>query len=108
MNIFVTDPCPKKSAEYLDTKRVNKMILESAQLLSTALREHGYIGNDIYKSTHKNHPSNVWTRKSRENYKWLLKHFEALALEYYKRRKVMHKSYTKLNSILRKNMATIP
>lgn len=37
MNIFASFPCPKQSAQYLDNKRVIKMILESAQLLFTAL-----------------------------------------------------------------------
>ena len=37
MNIFATSSNPKACAEYLDNKRVNKMILESAQMLSCTL-----------------------------------------------------------------------
>jgi len=107
MNIFFTSPCPVESAKFLDTKRVNKMILESAQLLSTALRENGYEG-DIYKSTHRNHPSTVWARQSRDNYIWLLRHFEALAKEYHARRGKWHKSYITLYNTLSNAVSYIP
>ncbi len=100
MNIFFTSKDPVEAARNLDTKRVNKMILESAQMLSTALREHGYSGDEIYKSTHKNHPSTVWARATRANYCWLLQHFEALAVEYHARRGKWHKSFVHLFSTL--------
>lgn len=90
MNIFVSNDCPHKSAKYLDDRRLNKMILESAQLLSTAINLNG--GNAPYKTTHKNHPVSKWTRKSKGNYSWLLKHFIALCLEFSKRRNKVHKS----------------
>ena len=38
MNIFAFDKCPMRSALWLDDIRKNKMILESAQMLSTAVR----------------------------------------------------------------------
>jgi len=53
---------------YVD-KHVVKMILETAQLLCSAM-----VINNIpspYKLTHKNHPSAVWTRQSKENWNWL-------------------------------------
>lgn len=80
MNIFVTSPDPVQSAIDLDDKRVVKMILESAQMLSTAIIEHGGIGP--YKITHKNHPCTVWARQTSANYKWLYDHFMALMNEY--------------------------
>jgi len=86
MNIFVTSYCPIESAKFLDDKRVNKMCLESAQMLSTALRTLGCEDERLYKSTHKNHPSCVWVRQSDMNFVWLLAHFEALLDEYEKRR----------------------
>lgn len=92
MNIFVTDRCPTKCAQYLDDKRVVKMVLETAQMLSTALRECGYEGDEVYKSTHKNHPCNVWARKTQQNYLWLLRHFRALCIEYTRRYDKIHKS----------------
>lgn len=72
MNIFVTDESPQRSAIYLDDKRCIKMILESTQMLCTAINEAG--GKTPYKSTHKNHPSNVWVRQSGANWHWLWSH----------------------------------
>lgn len=94
MNIFFTDPCPIKCAENLDTKRVNKMILESCQMLCTAINLSG--GISPYKSTHKNHPSSVWARKTLANWNWLWDHMVALTKEYEKRRGKTHLSYTKM------------
>ena len=95
MNIFATYSCPRQSARYLDNKRVIKMILESAQLLSTALRNHGL--NAPYRSTHIHHPCTKWVCKSRSNYMWLLIHFDALCAEYTKRYDKIHKSYQYTN-----------
>lgn len=36
----------------------------------------------LYKKTHVNHPSSIWTRSSKANYKWLLKLFMCLSGEY--------------------------
>jgi hypothetical protein len=92
MNIFVTNICPIKSAIFLDDKRVIKMILESAQMLSTALHTFDVKDKRIYKKTHLNHPCTVWVRKNKSNYMWLLKHFKALSDEYTRRFNKVHKS----------------
>jgi hypothetical protein len=68
----------------MTNKHVVKMIVESAQLLSTA---HHVLDGDnavkgIYKKTHANHPSAVWTRESIGNYMWLRDHALALLNEY--------------------------
>lgn len=90
MNIFFTSICPVECAAYLDDKRVVKMVLETAQMLSTAIRSTGLeIG---YKSTHANHQCNVWVRKSRQNFMWLYEHGLALATEYTFRFDKVHKS----------------
>jgi len=92
MNIFYLHPDPKTCAEYHNDKHVVKMIIEYAQLLSTA---HRMIDGDEYidftangrkikrwrlpddrehtlmKASHINHPSNVWARANHLNYKWL-------------------------------------
>jgi hypothetical protein len=86
MNIFYLHKDPTKAANAQYNKHVVKMILESAQLLCTA---HIILDGDNasvpYKSTHKNHPSAIWTRESSENYKWLYKHMLALGDEYTRR-----------------------
>lgn len=90
MNIFVTGPCPHQCALVLDDKRVVKMVLESAQLLSTAIHCCG--GQGPYRPTHVMHPCSLWARKTNGNYNWLLNHFLALFEEYTYRYGRMHKS----------------
>jgi hypothetical protein len=89
MNIFVTDLDPEVCAQNLDDKRVIKMILESAQMLSTAMNTRG--GQGPYKTTHVNHPCTVWVRASTANYYWLLNHFLTLCYEYTARYGKEHK-----------------
>ena len=69
MNIFVLDTDVEKCAQYHVDKHVVKMILESAQMLSTANRSVGL--DEGYKETHVNHPCNIWLRESLANWHWL-------------------------------------
>lgn len=83
MNIFATDKCPIKSARYLDDRRVNKMIIESCQMLSTfvRIRKHKLTPEQdakLYKKCFVNHPCNVWLRESNDNVAWLFKHTNEL------------------------------
>ena len=119
MNIFYLDKSPVISAQMMHDKHVVKMILETAQLLSTAHRvldgemyigktsntgrnvkrwkmEDEYMEEKLYKATHINHPSAVWARESSENYKWLYYHFAALCQEYTHRYGKTHMSEDKL------------
>ena len=91
MNLFITSKCPKECAKFLDDKRVIKMCLETAQLLSTALRSHGYEGEGVYKPTHINHPCTKWVAATRMNYLWTVQHLQALCGEYTKRYGKVHK-----------------
>jgi hypothetical protein len=86
MNVFYLDRDPEIAAQMMCDKHVVKMILESAQMLSTA---HRVLDGDeransagMYKMTHKNHPSAIWVRTKSPNYEWLQKHMEALMTEY--------------------------
>lgn len=83
MNIFVTSSNAIKSALALDDVRVNKMIIETAQLLSTAIRcspgGDKILNGELYAITHRNHPCAVWARESRDNFNWLYEHGTALA-----------------------------
>lgn len=76
MNIFATDPCPRLSALALDDLRANKMVVETAQLMCTAIALSG--GTTPYRPTHANHPCAVWARASLSNYMWLARHLRAL------------------------------
>lgn len=80
MNIFVTSDDPVACAKYLDDKRVNKMLLESVQLLSTVMHLSGLPGP--YRPTHAKHPCTLWLLESRTNYQWLYIHAMALYDEY--------------------------
>ena len=99
MNIFFLDTDPKTCAEYHCDKHVVKMILEYAQLLSTSHRElYGDKCSDVlYKSTHKNHPSAIWTRANARHYHWLYNLFYYLCEEYKKRYNKTHLTDTKLS-----------
>jgi hypothetical protein len=99
MNIFVTSDCPIECARSLDDKRVVKMVLESTQMLCTALNE--LAGDRIcqYKSTHVNHPCNIWVRTSYQNWQWLYAHAKALSTEYTKRYSKFHKCNIILNRL---------
>lgn len=103
MNIFYLDPQPKVCAEMHLDKHVVKMIIEYAQLMSTA---HRVLDGDEYtdltangrrikrwrlpdyresvlmKASHMNHPSGVWCRANHENYDWLYMMWKCLLSEY--------------------------
>lgn len=88
MNIFVLDVDPFYAAKAHCDKHVPKMILESAQMLSTVL-------GGPYKPTHANHPCTLWVAESRANAEWLWELMGALDIEYATRwhKDVSHKSY---------------
>lgn len=105
MNIFVTDDCPFVCAIALDNRRLVKMILETAQLLSTALSK--YISSELYeefklyKPTHVKHPCTLWASLNRSNFKWLLSHLKFLGQEYTYRYNKVHKSMGLYNAFER-------
>jgi hypothetical protein len=93
MNIFYLDNDPMVCAQMHNDKHCVKMILETAQLLSSS----HHLLNDtppegIYKMTHKNHPSAIWARHNRSNYMWLYLLFVELCAEYTFRYGKTHKT----------------
>lgn len=96
MNIFYLDKSPKICATQHCDKHVVKMILEYAQILSTAHYildgSTNIAGVDLYKPTHKNHPSAKWVRESLDNYNYLYELFIALLDEYTYRYNKRHKT----------------
>ena len=99
MNIFILDYNIKKCAEYHCDQHVIKMILESVQILCTALFKHGF--KTPYKPTHQKHPCVLWAELSYDNFIWLKNLAKALNEEYKYRynKKIDHKSITVLNDI---------
>ena len=103
MNIFYLDKCPDKAARLQYNKHVVKMILESDQMLCTAHHCYGdkdQVENVPYKQAHLNHPSTIWTRRSKSTYMWLYNHMIALGDEYKKRYGKTHLSITKCKDFL--------
>jgi hypothetical protein len=131
MNIFYVDKDPYKAASFLYDSHVVKMILESAQMLSTCQWwyrwRYKYKLDFLYKGksnlinsfidfirtqykqetglllpTHVNHPLNCWCRQSEGNYDWLYDHFLGLLEQYKLRYNKTHK-YKSLKNILSNN-----
>ena len=104
MNIFFTNSDPILCAEDHNKTHLIKMILEYAQLLSTAHRvldgnpvkttsksgrvktiyvlDDPFMDYQLYAATHINHPSAKWVRTSSEHYKWLLQCLNELCAIY--------------------------
>lgn len=93
MNIFFLSSNPTECAEQHVDKHVVKMILEYAQLLSSAhhMLDGEQVIKPIYKLTHKNHPSAIWVRASKDHYTWLWTLLTALCKEYTYRYGKVHK-----------------
>src|SRR6056300_427735 len=121
MNLFILDKDPVKAAQLQCDKHVVKMVLESAQMLSTAHRvldgkltkipsksgktmvKHWKLDQHddiIYKAVHVGHPCTVWTMESNNNYNWHYVHFQALAEEFEYRYGKQHKSWLLLKDVL--------
>lgn len=90
MNIFILDERPNFAALYHCDKHVNKMIVESAQMLCTAHRmlvtsdgRKRWIDDcGLYKSAYENHPCTRWARETSGNYYWLCRLFKCLLHQY--------------------------
>ena len=82
MNIFYLDEDPVVAATFLHDKHVVKMILETAQILSTVHDRWGSSATPRYRPSHHNHPSVLWAGNSRLQYAWLSRHGQALLQEY--------------------------
>jgi hypothetical protein len=109
VNRFILAEDPQEAAVNHNDKHVVKMILEEAQMLSTA---HHLLGNAndaalLYKPTHVNHPCSIWVRSSSENYRWAVALFESLCNEYTYRYGKTHKSFG-LYSLLKELPEKIP
>lgn len=113
MNIFYLHNNPTICAQMHNNSHCVKMILESAQLLSTAHRildgvesigtsQSGrkkkvwkladeQLNSQLYSATHINHPSAIWVRQSKANYNWLALLLANLCSEYTHRYGKVHK-----------------
>lgn len=124
MNVFYLSRDAVECAQWHNDKHVVKMMIEYAQLLSTAhrvldgteytdlsangrkIKRYRLAENDdiIYKASHINHPSAVWARQSDSNYNWLYFMWASLSAEYTYRYGKIHACWEKLGALL----ATVP
>jgi hypothetical protein len=96
MNIFVLDRDPKVAARMHCDKHVPKMILETAQMLSTAHHVYNTAYADVvYKQAHLNHPCTIWVRETDTNYAWTYDLFRELSNQFWNRRGRTHLSWDK-------------
>ena len=80
MNIFILDQDIEHCARYHCDQHVGKMVLESTQILCTALNKKGLA--TPYRSTHVKHPSVLWVEESLSNFRWLVQLAHALNREF--------------------------
>lgn len=80
MNIFILDKDIVQCARFHCDKHVSKMILESVQIMCTALHARGF--ETPYRPTHARHPCVLWAGESFDNFLWLGKLAKALNNEY--------------------------
>jgi hypothetical protein len=108
MNIFFLHLLPEICAQMHLNKHVIKMILETAQLLSSAHHmTNCSVYTPKYKLTHQKHPSSIWARQSVENYKWLSRLGLELCKEYTYRYGKIHKSQAELE-LLAEHIPDLP
>jgi len=126
VNLFILSDNAVEAAQLQCDKHVVKMIVESAQMLSTAHRmldgslkrapsksgktmsKHWTLPDDresiLYKAVHMAHPCTVWTMVSSANYWWHYSHFVALCDEYTYRYGKVHST----DKLLREALANYP
>lgn len=131
MNIFILSEDPRECAQMHCDKHVVKMIVESAQMLSTVHRmldgaltkklsksgkrmiQHWMhpdldLENSLYKAVHMNHPCTVWSRMCSANYQWHFELFYWLCKEYTYRYGKVHKTEQLLHDVLINYPKNIP
>lgn len=119
---------PVEAAQMLCDKHM-KMVVESAQMLSTVhrvldgdlgtrtsksgkrMKKHWYhpiLQDVLYDNVHEKHPSTVWTSESLSNYIWHYNHFIALCDEYTYRYGRTHACDTRFRNVFSTPPKNIP
>ena len=101
MNIFAVDSNPSFCARYLDNRRLNKMIVESCQLLATYCRFKELYDEKLYKPTHQFHPCQKWLKEDFNNVRWLITLTLCYLEEYRLRKLKIHACSEQFNLIYR-------
>ena len=104
MNIFFLDRDPYKAALALCDKHVPKMLLESAQMLSTAVQANAEKKfDDLYKPAYPKHPMTIWVGFNRDCFRWALENAVYINHQYEQRFNKGHKSFRVIETIYNNN-----
>ena len=93
MNLFILDERPDRAAQYHCDKHVVKMIVETAQILSTVHDRYGEWSSHLYKPCFRHHPCTRWAGDTTGNYYWAWNLFGCLLDQYEHRYEKIHRSY---------------
>lgn len=107
MNVFILDYDPKQASVYHIDAHVRKMIVESGQMLSTAVRLNNPGDHPIYQIAYPKHPCTIQCSTNRNNYVWVLELMTYLLEEFKYRFSKEHKS-NYLIPYLNQMASTIP
>ena len=97
MNLFALDTNPEVAAQYHCDSHTVKMVLESAQILSTVGHKYGL--TPPYRATHRSHPAVLWSGENNSNLLWTIDLFKFLLKEYKFRYNKIHASTVVYNWI---------
>lgn len=107
MQIFLTDKSYEKCAIHLDDKRLNKIIIESAQIASTSLwindcslAETLYSEGKIYLPSHEHHPLCKWCADHGDNFVCVVSYSYVFCEEYEYRFGKPHATKKKLHYLM--------
>jgi len=104
MNIFFLDRDPYKAALALCDKHVPKMLLESTQMLSTAVQANAKKKfDDLYKPAYPKHPMTIWVGFNRDCFRWALENAVYINHQYEQRFNKGHKSFRVIETIYNNN-----
>jgi hypothetical protein len=107
MNIFYLHSDVTVAAKMHCDKHVVKMILETAQMLTSVQHRYGNT-NMTYKPTHVNHPSTRWAGDNKTHYQWLWRLGMELCAEYTRRYGKVHKTQAFLEGELKQPPEGMP
>lgn len=103
MNIFYVHHNPKIAAQSLIDVHVNKMIVETGQLLANCYTKTELMSAPLTQTgnirgySHINHPCTKWVKTSLDNFLWLVEHGLALCEEKIYRTEKPHFSFAFIN-----------
>lgn len=116
MNIFALDYAPGKAAASLCDKHVNKMAVESFQMMASALIRHGFPREKLpltqagtpARGGYPNHPCTRWAGDSYFNFYWLGVHAICICEQFKLRYGKVHGCLEGINKMLKAGTELMP